>query len=190
MVRRIAVIGIIVIASFLSGCSSGTEDATIIATVNGQPIYLKELKRELSIKVRQDPSLEVDKDLINDLMDTLVKRQLIIQKAMKKKMAQEPKFVDTIKAFWEQTLIRDFIEYKNRESEQYIFVTEKEIDDYYNNLKKGDADMPPLENVYEQIKETVKQKKQSQALEDWLRSEKKKSKVQINEALAYEQVIK
>jgi hypothetical protein len=175
-------------ALLCAGCAADKSDNTVIATVNGQPIYLKEFKRELSIRVKQNPTLETNDATIEKLADTLIDRQIIIQEAMKKNMAQEEKFVDTIKAFWEQTLIRDFIERKNNEFGRYVFVTDKEVKDYYGTLKKQNPEVPPYEEAYEQLKETIEQKKKSQALENWLNDRRRDSKIITNKKLITQQI--
>jgi hypothetical protein len=177
---RSFILPIFLAAFFLSGCGGRVVDTSVIATVNDKPIYAKELKRELSNRVRQDPSLKIDSDVIDDLVDTLVKRQLIIQEAMDRKMPEEQSFVDTIKAFWEQTLIREFVEYKNREFERYVFVTDKEIEDYYNGLRRRSPNVPALEEIYEKLKAAIKRGKMSQALEDWLENKKKSSRIRVD----------
>ncbi len=165
----------------LSGCSRNARQGTVIATVNGEPIYLKELQRELSMRVRQDPSLAINKAALRDMMDTLIERQIIVQEAMKRNMAKEESFVDTIKLFWEQTLIRDFIEYKSRQFDDYVFVTDKEVEDYYDILEGEGSELPPFKEIYPVIKARVEQTKRLQAFDSWLEGEKKKSRVSVHE---------
>lgn len=171
-----------------TGCARTTDNSDVVATVNGKPIYLREVKRELSNIVRQNPSLEIDNKAVDTLIDTLVKKQLIIQEAMEKKMAKEQGFIDTIKGFWEQTLIRNFVDYKNREFERYVFVTDKEIDTFYEEVKDTNENIPPLEEIRERIKEIIQNKKMSQAFEDWLENSKKKAKIRIHKNMLSEAV--
>lgn len=118
-----------------SGCAKVKPSEKVVATVNGEPIYLKDFKRELALRVKQNPSFKITPTTMNEMMDIMIDKKLIMQEAMKKNLAEEQRFVDTIQAFWEQTLIRDFIDYKNRESENIIYVTNREIRDYYEKLK-------------------------------------------------------
>jgi hypothetical protein len=53
---------------------------------------------------------------------------------MKEGLARKEKFVNTIKNFWEQTLIRDYVDLKNKEAQDLVFVTNDEINKYYENL--------------------------------------------------------
>jgi len=180
--RRIIPFSIILTLLLTPGCASKKEasDLEVIARVNGEEVYLKDLKREIAIRLRQDPSLELDEFALNEMTDMLVKRRIIIQEAAKKNMAQEPRFVDTIKTFWEQTLIRDFIEYKNSEFERYVFVTDEEIKDFYENIKNENLETPQFEEVRGQIREQLKLIKKSRAFTDWLDKKKKESDVVLN----------
>lgn len=118
-----------------SGCAKEKPSEKVIATVNGEPVYSKDFKRELALRVKQKPSFRITPDTLDEMLDMVINRKLIIQEATKKKLARKERFVDTIKAFWEQTLIRDFIDYKNREIEGLVDVTDSEIQDYYEKLK-------------------------------------------------------
>jgi len=120
----------------LSGCGNrGSADRDkVIAYVNKEPIYASELKRSIALKTRQDPMFKVTPETRNDHLDMLIERKLIIQEAIDKGLASEDKFVNTIKTFWEQTLIRDFIDSKKREFEESLTVTNDDVRKYYNNL--------------------------------------------------------
>jgi len=170
----------LIFALITPGCARKTDDTTVVATVNGKPIYLKELKRELSNRARQNPALDISDRTLDEIMDNLIKRQIIIQEAMENKMAEDPEFADTIQVYWEQTLIRNFVDYKNKELERYIFVTDKEIGDYYENLKGRNSNIPPLEEVYDKLKEIISRKKKSEAIEDWLEEKKQKSSIKVH----------
>jgi hypothetical protein len=77
---------------------------------------------------------------------------------MERGLAREERFVNTIKAFWEQALIRDLVDAKNAEFGDYIFVTDAEAKDYYDNMAwrmtfkvlKG-RDRRSIDEAYERI---------------------------------------
>ena len=176
---------------FLPGCAAReNEETTPIATVDGKPIYLRELRREISNRARQDPTLKVDGKMLDDLVDNLIKRQLIIQEAMDKKMAEEQGFVDTIKAFWEQTLIRDFVNRKNEELDRYVFVTDGEVELYYESIAEKNSNLPPLEEIRDKLKDAITRKKKTEELESWLEKKKAKSEIRINDRLIKKETVK
>lgn len=122
----------------LSACAKqGTDkQKDIIAYVNKEPIYGSELKREIAHKGRNDPAFKLNCEAQCDYLNNVIDRKLIVQAAMKKGLAEEERFVNTIKSFWEQTLIRDFIDYKKTQAQDYVYVSEEDINKYYNNLSK------------------------------------------------------
>jgi len=165
---------------FLPGCGKhdSFDKKDVIAYVNKEPIFESELKRDIALKVRQDPMFKVTPETESEMLDNIINRKLLCQNAMEKGMAREPRFVNTIKSFWEQTLIRDFIDYKQKEFAEYTFVTEGEIKNYYDNLVKSGA-AEPLDALRTEIERTISDEKETKLFEDWLKGERAKAKIRI-----------
>lgn len=184
---------LLLIILIFSGCSkqpfaSKKPAEKVLATVNREPIYLRDFKRELAIRSKQDPSFKITPETLKEQIDIMVNRRLVIQEAMKKKLAEEDRFVNTIRTFWEQTLIRDFVDYKNKEFENYVYVTDAEIKDFYNKIaEEKSATLPPFDEIYPRLKAQIKEQKLKDAFEDWLQEAKEKADIKINdEALSGE----
>jgi len=126
---------ILLVLPALSGCGGDKDTGKTLAVVNGEPIYLDDFKREVALRLRQNPSFKVTPDTLDEVLDLIISKKLIIQEAVEKRLAEKERFLNTIKSFWEQTLIRDFIDYKNSEAELPLSVTESEIREYYEKLK-------------------------------------------------------
>ncbi len=118
----------------LAGCGSGSGGTKAVATVNGRPVYLSEFKKEIAVRARQNPSFTASKSELLDLLDMIIDKKLIIDEAVREDLARRRRFADTIKTFWEQTLIRDFIDYKNEQIAGEIYITDAELHDYYNRM--------------------------------------------------------
>lgn len=121
----------------LSGCGKSElnkDKKDIIAYVNKEPIYEYDVKREIAMRVRHDPNFKYTPESQNEQLDILINKKLVIQEAMEKGLARSERFIDTIKAFWEQTLIRDFLDLKKIEFKDKISATTDEINKYYDNL--------------------------------------------------------
>lgn len=186
--RLLRIIPVVLVILILSACTKTKAPSRptegVLATVNGEPIYLKDFKRELALKVKQDPTFKITPQTMQDVLELMVNRHLIIQEAMKKRLAEEDRFVNTIRIFWEQTLTRDFIDYKNKEFEAYIYVTEDEIKNYYERLKEeSQVELPSLDEIYANLKTELKEQKLREALKGWLEQTKKKAKIKINMSL-------
>ena len=106
----------------------------IIATVNGQPVYMADLNRTIALAYRRDSSFKITPDTLSVQMDILIDKRLLIQEAIDKKLDQTDIFANTIKTFWEQTLIRDLMTYKEKELDKSITVSEEEIKNLYDKI--------------------------------------------------------
>ncbi len=173
------VVSLFLIFAFLPGCAkSNPVDKNIIAYVNNEPIYATDLARELTLKARQDPTFKITHQAEADQLQNIINSKLVIQKAMEKGLAREDRFVNTIKAYWEQTLIRDFIEYKQREFKNYVFASEAEIKNYYDKLPNKDT-LGTLDTLRPEIAKRIAEEKEAKLFEDWLKSERAKARISI-----------
>ena len=133
--KTVILIVSILLLPVLAGCGKDKTEVKTIAVVNGEPVYLEDFKREVALRVRRNPSFKVTPDTLDEVLDLIIDKKLIIQEAVKNRLAEKDRFLDTITAFWEQTLIRDFIDYKNSESGPPARVAESEVAEYYDKLK-------------------------------------------------------
>jgi len=126
---------LLILISTIYGCGepAGSEKE-VIATVNGEAIFVEDLNRAIALQARNNPLYKISPSTLNDELDIILNRRLLVQKAKEKKLDETPKFMDTIKTFWEQTLIRDLMDNKNKELERDIEITDEDIRDYYNKL--------------------------------------------------------
>jgi HPt (histidine-containing phosphotransfer) domain-containing protein len=148
-----------VLASCGRNCSLSKTDK-VVAYVNREPIFASDLKRSMALKARQDPLLLTTPDIEQEQLDIMINRKLIIQEALRRGLARQDSFVQTIKTFWEQTLIREFIDFKKKEFQNYLYVTDNEIKKYYDNLGKQvtfkvlkSRDKRYVDDIYTKIKD-------------------------------------
>lgn len=150
----------LIICSSFSACDqrSASKDK-IIGYVNKEPIQEAELERTIKIKMRQNPLMKITKEIKEEQLDLLIDKKLIIQEALEQGLAREDRFVRTIKTFWEQTLIRDFIDYKKKEFKDGLTVEEADIEQYYRRLGKRvtfktlkSKDRQRINKIYDQMK--------------------------------------
>ena len=165
--EKIEVTSVFVIIALIAfvGCDNrkpGISDGKVVAYVNKEPVFAAEVDRGIAIKARHDPLFKVTPKAKKEQLDTTIDKKLFIQEAVKAGLTRDEKFVNTIKTFWEQTLVRDFIDYKRKDFASYLFVTEDEIKNYYAHLGRRvnfrvwkDADKAVIEKIYEQIKAGV-----------------------------------
>jgi hypothetical protein len=116
----------------LAGCGrKAMPKDRAIATVNGENVYVKDFSRALSLSLKRDPMYRITPQTFEDEVNLLVDKKLLLQEAKKKKLDQTDKFTNTIKNFWEQTLIRDLMASKDAEFGKHLTVTDAELKEYY-----------------------------------------------------------
>ncbi|MCM8774859.1 MAG: SurA N-terminal domain-containing protein [Candidatus Omnitrophica bacterium] len=134
-----------------AGCTKKRIPAgDIIAAVNGEPIYAQDLEKELAVKSAQDPHFLATPTQLEDFLQTMIDKRLLIQEAKKNRLDEQERFIHSIKLYWEQTLIRDLIQFKEKQQPEPDPVTEDDMKRYYENMsyrltldvvKRKDADL-------------------------------------------------
>ncbi|OIO37803.1 MAG: hypothetical protein AUJ71_04440 [Candidatus Omnitrophica bacterium CG1_02_49_16] len=150
--------------SFSPGCSNASKTADpnnpVILTVNGDKITAGEIKRELALRAKQDPSFKVTPAALTQQLEIVVNRRILIQEATRRKLAEEETFVNTIRNFWEQTLIRDLFNQMGAEAAKSVTVSEEEIKAYYAKLSQKvtfDIARNAQKKTVEELAEKLKQ---------------------------------
>lgn len=118
----------------LTSCAEREGEEPEIASVGGIPILLKDFEREVSMTSRRDPTLKINASSLEDLLDSMMDRKLLIREAMERGLSEDEQFIDTIKAYWEQTLIRELVDARMKELADEVFVTEEEARAHYRRM--------------------------------------------------------
>jgi len=134
MIRKVLIRRLVPLAVLaLLACSCGkAENEKAVAKVNGAPITAVELRREVAGYGKNNP---VTRHTVDDKLHLMIEQKLLIQEAVKMGLTEDKKFAETIKTFWEQTIIRNLIEAKTGELSGKIFVTDLEIANEYEKMK-------------------------------------------------------
>ena len=120
---------------FFSGCAENkTVKDKVVATVNGEPIFVKDFKRAVELKLKRDPMFRVTPETLKNVINVLIDKKLLIQQAREEKLDQTKRFIDTIQTFWEQTLIRDLLSLKDKDIGKNIATNGKEVLDLYEKI--------------------------------------------------------
>jgi hypothetical protein len=112
--------------------NSKAEKEKAVATVNGAQITKTEIQQAIS---GYGKSNRVTSNAVDDQLHLLIENKLLIQEAIKMGLPENKKFAETIKTFWEQTIIRNLIEAKTAEWSDKTFATDREVADEYERMK-------------------------------------------------------
>ncbi len=118
------------------GCSEKkkSEADPAIVEINDAQILLKDFEREVTTAAHRDPTLRLTEGSLETLLESMIDRKVLIQEAMRLGLSENERFLETIKAYWEQTLIRELIDKKTAEWAGKTFVTEDEVQRHYHLL--------------------------------------------------------
>ena len=118
-----------------------------------------------------------------DVLDALISKKLILQEAEKEGLNKSKEFLNSLQHYYEQLLLKLIIDLKSKELASRVKVSDKEINDRYNQMMKNNLTDKPLTEIYSQIQWQILRKKQAQVLNKWLEGIRKKAKIEINEDL-------
>jgi hypothetical protein len=159
----------------LAGCGSQADDKSdIVVRVNDRNITADEFRYALgeSYKKGIAPLTEAEK---GDLLDQMIKKELLIQEAKMRNLDQDENFRRTIETYWEQTLIRNLLDLAGEELCGKIYVSKEDISDFKKEHGVTDASMSAKE-----IEEEIFERKKTEALREWLEKLKRSASIEIN----------
>ena len=177
-----------------------------VAKVNGEKITKSEFKSRLSQAKQASPTSTKQAELKKQVLDQMISRELVEQKAQKKgvkvkdsevqtqldKIAKssggQEKFKQQLKKsgltqkelkkrLREQLLVSNYL--KSQVPKENIEVTDKEVKSYYNQVSSN-QEMPELEKVKSQIKSQLVTQKRGQKVQSLIDSLRKKAEIKKN----------
>jgi parvulin-like peptidyl-prolyl isomerase len=111
-----------------------SRDKPVVASVNGAPIFLTDLQKDLQIHDRRFDRTTGTAEAAEDQLRTMIDRKLMIEEALRLRLNESEHFEETLTAFREQILVRELIRTKAREWENKLIPGEKEIEREYRRM--------------------------------------------------------
>jgi len=94
----------------LPACSQGRPDnSPVIADINGYKLTRADFLGQLKAEVEFDRDFKVTREAKQELLEQIIRRELLIQEAQRQRLDRQPRFVRAIERYWESTLIRDLL---------------------------------------------------------------------------------
>ncbi len=162
---------------FIFGCSRQPDNKRVLAKINNYEITQEEFEEEFKASsFSRTDTLESRKEFLNNLIN----RKLILQNAQGKGLDKDKDFLKMIERFWEQSLIKLALDKKSKEIAGSVFVSDKTIEETYQNmLKEGKTDKS-YDQMYGQIKWEIVKTQESQMMNDWVAELHKQANIIIN----------
>ncbi len=178
MKKIISIILLLMVAVLILKLKSPKQEDYLVK-INNYTISLQEFTAEFLASPYARNNTPESK---REFLDTLIWRKLILQEAQAKGLDKDKEFLKSIERFWEQSLLKRAMDNKTQEITGSVFIPDSAIEAAYNKLKdEGKADKP-YDQMYKQIKWSLTQYEESQAIRSWLRQIRQKARITINPA--------
>ena len=168
-----------------SGCGKGaprTVSDKPVLVINNLQLNKEELRQEYQADslMKHEPSTAQGEP---EWVSRVIERELLVQEAQRLGLDRDPAFMHSIERFWKEVLIKLLLDRKGREISGGVQVYEPEIEAYYRKLAEEKSGMPiePLSQLRQDLRREVRQKKEMEALEQWINSLREKSKIVIDQ---------
>jgi len=171
---------------WVMGCADRKIEGAVVATINEYRLTIKEFETQLAQELEMDPEFKLTQEAKESFLNQLVRKELLIQEAMKMKLDRRDRFIRAIERYWQSTLIRDLLELKGEEIERQTYISEEEIADRYHRMKAEDENLPPVETLRQEITQRLKEEKKTEKLKLWIDALQKQAKIEISRELLHE----
>ena len=184
MKRTVLFCLVVCLVSLQHGCSQeNSKNGKVVAEINDYTLSLEEFDRKLVAELEMEGDYKLTSQGKLEFLNELIDQEILIQEAKILKLDQRQDFVRAMEKYWESTLIRDLLALKCEEIAAAIQVSSNEIEARYKTLLQSTGQVVPLQDVHQQLADEIREEKRARVLEEWLRSLREKSKIQINKEL-------
>ena len=160
-----------------------TDKKPVLAKINDYELTLEEFEDRLVEDLRLNEDYKVTEEAKKELLEQLIRKELLIQEAKKMDLDRKDDFVKTIERYWESTLIRNLMELKGQKIVKRVYVSQEEIEKRYKEMEKSAQDIAPPDEIRRKIAEQIKEAKKRERLKEWIEELRKDAEVEINEKL-------
>ena len=175
---------LLILCSFLFYCTQEKKaENKTLAKINDYVLTLDEFQTQLAEEMRLDKDFKLTNEAKKAFLDQLITKEILIQEAKRQNLDRKEKFIRAIERYWEATLIRDLMEVEGKKIAKRTVVSQEEIETRYNDMKKLDQNLPPIDSIRAEISKKIIEGKKRRLLEEWTDQLKKRAKIDINEKL-------
>jgi len=170
---------LITLFSLIAGCSSGDNKAEnkVVAQINKYKMTMDDIKYEFKNSPYDEAALLKTENGRKQYLDNIIEKEVLLQEAQRQGIDREKDFMKSIENYWEQALFKALLERKSREIAGLIHVYDNEIEEYYKNSGED----TPLTKIKSELREIIRQKKETDAMNAWIDELKSKSYIKVDE---------
>ncbi|HPT39922.1 MAG TPA: SurA N-terminal domain-containing protein [Candidatus Omnitrophota bacterium] len=180
--KKIIAALLLIIVIFVFFKIKSSQDRNYLVKINNYTVTQQEFDEEFkaSSYAKKDTP-ESRKEFLN----MLIRRKLVLQEAQVEGFDKNKEFLKSITRYWEQSLLDRFTKSKSHQITESIEVPYSVIEAMYAKLKNEGKTDKPLDQMYSQIKASIIQLQESEAVNRWLTSLYMKADIKINPDCVY-----
>ncbi len=168
----------ILLVVMTAGCSPGNRtEGRVVAQINKYKMTEEDFRYEIKNAPYYEAAFLKTENGRRQYLESLIEKEALLQEAQHLGIDREKNFMRSIESYWEQTLLKILLERKSKEISGLIHVYDNEIEEYY----KDSGEKLPFTKVKNEIRDAIKQKKETEAMNAWIEEFKKKSYIKVNE---------
>lgn len=175
---------VLVLAGVLVSCSGDSEgEGEVLARINDYALTLEEFETQLAADLEMDERFKLTQEAKQEFLERLIRKELLIQEAKRRKLDQREAFVRAMERYWESTLIRDLMDRKGEEVVKRSSITEEQIRERYEALKAQNQELPPFDDMRERIGKMLLEQVRQERLQAWMEELRERAEVEVDGAL-------
>lgn len=177
---------IFLLSALICGCMEANtdhQDNNTIARINGYHLPLDEYESKLVREMEYDLSYKTTDKARKEFLNVLIKKEILVQEAVKLKLNRRTVFKAAIEKYWEATLVKTLMEEQAEQINKTTYITENEIREKYEQLKLKNASLPPFKQMEKDIALAIKEEKKTLLMDQWINALTEKADVRINQTL-------
>jgi hypothetical protein len=174
-------IGLLCLAVSCAGCYDvpDEESSPVAVTIDGMTVTVDEFNNAYAQAQLAGGHVPACR---REFLDQLVQRRLLLREAGDNGLDRDPRFLQSVELFWQQSLLKLMLDRKMREISVTTEVDEQEIREYFEQHKEEYPDKT-VDQMRDRIRFLLSRLKQQQVLEAWLQELRNRARVEVREDL-------
>ena len=169
---------LVTLFSFIAGCSPNNNIGDkVVAQINKYKMTEEDFRYEVKNAPYDEISILKTENGRRQYLEGFIEKEVLLQEAQYLGIDREKDFMKSIESYWEQALLKILLERKSKEISGLIHAYDNEIEEYY----RDSGEKQPFTKVKNEIRDIIKQKKETDAMNAWIEELKKKSYIKVNE---------
>jgi len=165
---------------FALGCAERPARPPVLVRVNDYEITQEEF--ELAFRGSRYAAAATP-EARRAFLDNLVDRKLMLQDAQARGLDRDPAFLKAIERFWEQSLLKVYLEQKIGEIAEAAVVDDKAVEAAYAKMSEEARAGRSYEELIPQIKWELAKAREAGLMNQWLARLRQGAQIQVDEAL-------